>query len=144
MGPARPSFPAGRGGPPPERRGHGRQTGGKSLPDGRLPKPCGSLCSIRRATCRCFTARSSFAPRPRRDYFGTGAVEAEAVHVNAVPLLCFRSAANSRSSTPLRDQLVDRGPVAEALRQSAPLAVALQDLQEHVDEDDVRNPHVPR
>ena len=48
-------------------RGHGRRTGEKSRPVGRLRRPCGSSRTIRRATCRCFAARSSFAPRCRRD-----------------------------------------------------------------------------
>ena len=37
----------------------------------------------------------------------------------------------------------DRGPIAEPLRQRAPLTVVLQDVQYRVDEDDVQTPHVP-
>ena len=38
---------------------------------------------------------------------------------------------------------VDRGPVAEVPRQGVQLAAVLQDVQDRVDEVDIRNPHVP-
>ena len=44
---------------------------------------------------------------------------------------------------PAAEPGVVRVPVAEPLRQGAPLAAIFQDIQDRVDEDDVRNPHVP-
>ena len=44
---------------------------------------------------------------------------------------------------PAAEPSVDRESAAEPLRQRAPLAAVLQDLQNHIDEIDVRNPHVP-
>ena len=38
---------------------------------------------------------------------------------------------------------VDRGLVAEPLRQSVPLVAILRDVRKRADEDDVRTPHVP-
>ena len=44
---------------------------------------------------------------------------------------------------PAAEPRVDREPIAEPLRQRAPLAAVLQDVQDRVDEVDGRNPHVP-
>ena len=46
------------------------------------------------------------------------------------------------AARPAAELGVDRGPVAEPLRQGAPLAVALQDVQNRIDDCDVGNPHV--
>ena len=47
------------------------------------------------------------------------------------------------ASGPAAEPGVKRGPFSEPLRQSAPLAAVLRDMQNRVDDDDIRNPHVP-
>ena len=74
--------------------------------------------------------RSALLPRP----------DAVGMHLDAAaPEAPLEHAA----AGPAAEPGVDREPVAEALRPGAPLAAVLQDTQNRVDEDDVRNPHVP-
>ena len=142
--PDRPSSSAGRG--LRARRGPARRTGGKSLPAGRLRRPCGSSRTIRRAICRCFAARSSSAPRCRRMHLDAGAVEAEADRVPAGRMQFPQRGEQPlehAAARPAAELGVDRASFSEPLRQGAPFAAVLQDVQDRIDEDGVRNPHVP-
>ena len=47
------------------------------------------------------------------------------------------------AARPAAEPGVDRASFSEPLRQGAPLAAVLREVQDRVDEDDVGNPHVP-
>ena len=79
-------------------------------------------------------------------HLGAGAVEAEAVRILADRLLLSKRGEQPlehAAAPPTAKPGIDLEPVAEPLRQGTPLAAVLQDVQNRVDEDDVRNPHVP-
>ena len=79
-------------------------------------------------------------------HLDAGAVEAEAVRVPAGRMQFLKRGEQPikhAAARPAAEPGVDRMPFSEALRQGAPLAAVLQDVQDRVDEVDVRNPHVP-
>ena len=72
--------------------------------------------------------------------------KAEAAHLLAVYFLLLKRREQTLENAALRPAAepgVDREPFSEPLRKRAPLAAVLQDMQNRVDDDDVRNPHVP-
>ena len=78
-------------------------------------------------------------------HLDAGAVEAEALRVLADRLLLperREQPLENAAAGPAAEPGVDRGPFSEALRQGAPLAAVLQDVNDRVDEVDVGNPHV--
>ena len=75
-----------------------------------------------------------------------GAVEAEALRLLADRFLLptrGEQPLENAASGPAAEPGVDRGSFSEPLRQRARLAAVLHDMQSRVDDDDVRNPHVP-
>ena len=84
-------------------------------------------------------------PGAVRMHLDAGAVEAEAVEVLVRQLLVPQRGEQPRKHArlgPAAQPHVDRVPLAVALRKGAPLAAVLKDMQQGVDDDDVRNPHV--
>ena len=79
-------------------------------------------------------------------HLDAGAVEAEAVRVPAGRMQLLKRGEQPiehAAARPAAEPGVDRMPFSEALRQGAPLAAVLQDVQDRIDDCDVRNPHVP-
>ncbi len=76
-------------------------------------------------------------------HLGAGAVEAEAVRVPAgrmqVPKRGEQPLEHA-AARPAAEPGVDRVPFSEALRQGAPFAAVLQEVQNRIDDCDVRNP----
>ena len=79
-------------------------------------------------------------------HLGAGAVEAEADRVPAGRMQFperGEQPIEHAAARPAAEPGVDRLPFSEALRQGAPFAAVLQDVQYRIDEDDVGNAHVP-
>ena len=79
-------------------------------------------------------------------HLGTGAVEAEAVRIPAGRMQFPKRGEQPlehAAARPAAEPGVDRASFSEALRQGAPFAAVLQNVQNRIDDCDVRNPHVP-
>ena len=79
-------------------------------------------------------------------HLDAGAVEAEADRVPAGRMQFLKRGEQPlehAAARPAAEPGVDRVPFSEALRQGAPLAAVLQNVQDRVDKYDVGNPHVP-
>ena len=114
-----------------------------------LPAACGDHVDLRGPA----SARLADALRPVRlprsgavgMHLDAGAVEAEAVRVPAGRMQFPKRGEQPlehAAARPAAEPGVDRASFSEALRQSAPLAAVLQDVQDRIDDCDVRNPHV--
>ena len=115
-----------------------------------MPVTCGDHVDLRVPSA----ARLADALRPVRlprpgavgMHLGAGAVEAEADRVPAGRMQFLKRGEQPlehAAARPAAEPGVDRGPFSEALRQRAPLAAVLQDVQNRIDEVDGRNPNVP-
>ena len=85
-------------------------------------------------------------PGAVRMHLGTGAVEAEALHIRSVRLQipqCREQPVEHAAARPTAESGVDRLPFSEVTRQGAPLAAVLHDIGNGVDESEVRDPHFP-
>ena len=85
-------------------------------------------------------------PGAVRIHLGTGAVEAEALHIRSVRLQipqCREQPVEHAAARPTAESGVDRLPFSEVTRQGAPLAAVLHDIGNGVDESEVRDPHFP-
>ena len=114
-----------------------------------LPVTCGNHADLPvPASARFADAlRPVRLPRPGavRMHLGAGAVEAEALRVLADRLLPPKRGEQPlehAAARPAAEPGVDRGPFSEPLRQRAPFAAVLQDVQNRIDDCDVGNPHV--
>ena len=115
-----------------------------------LPAACGDHVDLRVPAAARFAdaLRPVRLPRPGTVgmYLDAGAVEAEADGVLSDRLLLPKRGEQPlehAAARPAAEPGVNREPIAEPLRQGAPFAAVLQDVQDRVDEIDVRNPHVP-
>ena len=115
-----------------------------------LPTACGDHVDLRVPSA----ARLADALRPVRlprpgavgMPLGAGAVEAEADRVLADRLLLperGEQPLEHAAARPAAEPGVDGGPFSEVLRQGAPFAAILQDVQDRIDEVDGRNPYIP-
>ena len=79
-------------------------------------------------------------------HLDAGAIKAEVDHRLTVHFLLPKRGElplEYAVSRPAAEPGVDREPIAETPRQGPPLAAVLHDMQNRVDDDDVRNPNVP-
>ena len=84
-------------------------------------------------------------PGSVRMHLGAGAVEAEAIEVLVRQLLLPQRRKQPRERArlgPAAQPHVDRVPLAVALRKGAPLAAVPKNVQQGIDDDDVRNQHI--
>ena len=115
-----------------------------------LPVTCGHHVDLRVPSA----ARFADALRPVRlscpgsvgMHLDAAAVEVEAVRIFAdrflLPNCCEQPLEHAAVGSAAKPG-VNREPVAEPLRQRTSLAAVLQNIQNRIDEGDVRNPHVP-
>ena len=114
-----------------------------------LPVTCGDHVDLRVPAAARFPDALRPVRLPRSGavgmHLGAGAVEAE-LRVPAGRTQFLKRGEQPlehAAARPAAEPGVDRIPFSEALRQGAPLAAVLQDVQDRVDDCDVGNPHVP-